>query len=73
MPLRTKEPFFNVRKKVPMASRGGGGARVLSGRATNKRIFAASLSDYFLFIVQCSVFTVLCSSRKLERKIGQQR
>ena len=36
MPLRKKELFFNVRKKVPMAWGGGKG---LSGRAAKNRTF----------------------------------
>ena len=48
MPLRKKKLFFNVRKKVPMATkpRRGGGAKGLSGLSTKKEIlflFAASL------------------------------
>ena len=38
---KEKRTFFNVRKKVPMAAKpgGGGGAKVLSGRATKKQNF----------------------------------
>ena len=41
MPLRKKELVFNVRKKVPIATkpRGWGGAKGLSGRATKKKTF----------------------------------
>ena len=47
MPLRKKELFFKVRKKVPTATKPrGGGAIGLSGRTTKKRtFFAASLID----------------------------
>ena len=48
MPLRKKEPFFIVRKKVPIATKPrGGGAKGLIGRATKKRtFFVASLTKY---------------------------
>ena len=36
---KEKRTFFNVRKKVPKASRPGGGAKGLSGRATKKITF----------------------------------
>ena len=40
MPLRKKELFFNVRKKVPTATNTRGeGAKGLIGRATKKRAF----------------------------------
>ena len=45
MRLRKKVFFFNVRKKVPMATkpREGVGAKGLSGRTLRKELFAASL------------------------------
>ena len=39
MPLRKKELFFNVRKKVPMATKPGGGAKALVAGPQRKELF----------------------------------
>ena len=61
MPLRKKEPFFNVREIVPMATKPKGGGELLvkglSGRATKKiTFFFTSLNFTYDFMAYSSLF-----------------